>query len=181
VPATIEDYSAGTHTDAYFQRDLHHALPVIMATFAHPPAPPSPWSYHTTERRFAVWGYRAQRQGGSPGRTVRVRGVAVACLSSGSPARVLNCHRQPLELRDPGLGGASDALPLRWGSQPSWLAFLRGVPVLGRLLPAAQAPHWGAGVTYRVQFRAVPADSCPSPPCYEALLLDGAPDTLGEG
>jgi hypothetical protein len=34
---------------------------------------------------------------------------------------------------------------------------------------------------YRVQIRAVPAASCRYWPCFEALLLDAAPDALGEG
>jgi hypothetical protein len=123
----------------------------------------------------AVVALLARNPGAWVGKTVWVRGVALACMPSPNVANILYCYRQPLELRDPGLGGASDALPLAWGAHPSWLAFLRGVPVLGALLPAPQAPHWGVDATYRVQFRAVPPDSCTSIPCFQAQLLDAAP------
>jgi hypothetical protein len=122
----------------------------------------------------AVVSLLARNPGAWVGKTVWVRGVALACLPSGGPARVLHCQGRPQEIRDPG-PGASDSLPLAWGTQPPWLAFLRGVPVLGTLLPAAQAPHWGADATYHVQFRTVPADSCTALPCFQAQLLDAAP------
>jgi hypothetical protein len=41
--------------------------------------------------------------------------------------------------------------------------------------------HWGAVATYWVQLRAAPVGTCTSPPCYQALLLDAAPDALVEG
>ena len=113
--------------------------------------------------------------GGWAGRTVRVRGVAQVCLPSASPASVLHCIHRPQDLLDPGLGNGSEGMLLVWSPQRSWLAFLRRVPALGTLMPAAQSPHWGAVTTYRVQLRAVPAGSCTGEPCYEALLLDAAP------
>jgi hypothetical protein len=111
------------------------------------------------------------------GRIVRVRGIARACQPSGSPARVLFCRRRPQDLLDPGPVGASDPMPLAWSARGSWLTVLRRVPVLGQLMPAPQRLRWGAEATYRVQIRAVPAGSCTSVPCDEALLLDVAPDS----
>jgi hypothetical protein len=70
-------------------------------------------------------------------------------------------------------------LPVAWAGPDPLPAFLRRLPVLGTLVPAPQVPRWGAVATYRVQFR-VRAAACPSPPCYEALVLDAAPGAQGE-
>jgi hypothetical protein len=67
VPATVEDYGPGTHSWPYWQRDLHHALPLLMAALSHPAPSPASWSYRTTDRAFDVWGYHVAQQGGSPG------------------------------------------------------------------------------------------------------------------
>jgi hypothetical protein len=104
------------------------------------------------------------------GRTVLVRGVAQACQGSGSSASALYCRRLPQDLRDPGLGGASERLPLVWGTQGSTLAFLRRVPLLGGLAPAPQVIQWDALATYRVKLRATAGESCGAATCYEALL-----------
>jgi S-formylglutathione hydrolase FrmB len=69
VSARVDAYGLGTHSGPYFERDLHHALPLLMAIFAYPTAAPSPWSYRTTEVQFDVWGYHVERQGGTPGWT----------------------------------------------------------------------------------------------------------------
>jgi hypothetical protein len=107
--------------------------------------------------------------------TVRVRGIAEPCLTSGSPARLFYCRQRQQDVLYPAPGDASDGLPLAWGTRPAWFAFLRRVPVLGALLPTAQALRWGTDATYRVQLR-TPADagSCDSLPCVEAVLLDAA-------
>ena len=40
IPATIDDYGAGTHSWPYWQRDLHRFLPLLLASFANTrPAP----------------------------------------------------------------------------------------------------------------------------------------------
>lgn len=70
IPAVTEDYGAGTHSWPYWQRDLHHALLVVMAAFAHPPAPPAPWSYRTTDPAVTVWGYALQHRAAVPGWTI---------------------------------------------------------------------------------------------------------------
>jgi S-formylglutathione hydrolase FrmB len=88
VAATLDAYGPGTHTFPYFQRAFHKALPLIMATFAHPPAAPAAWSYRTTESQFAVWGYHGARQGGLPGWTV-LTAVSRTGLSASGPGKLL--------------------------------------------------------------------------------------------
>jgi S-formylglutathione hydrolase FrmB len=52
-----DDYGPGTHTWPYWNRDLTQILPRIMATFAHPPAPPNPFSFTAAESTFEAYGY----------------------------------------------------------------------------------------------------------------------------
>ncbi len=70
VTAVTEDYGPGAPSWSYWQRDLHHALPLIMAAFAHPSTPPAPWSYRATDPAFTVWGYTVQHRAAVPGWTV---------------------------------------------------------------------------------------------------------------
>jgi hypothetical protein len=104
-------------------------------------------------------------------RTVRVRASAEPCLlrmdGPGSP-----CHEWHPVLVDAGPGQEANALPLVLGRASPLLTLLRRLPLAGQLVLPAQAVRWGAVATYRVQLRAAPASACPSPPCYEALLLD---------
>ncbi len=88
VAAVSDAYGAGTHTFPYFERDLHKALPLIMTTFAHPPAAPSSWSYRTAESQFDVWGYHGVRQGGVPGWTV-LAAVSRSGLSASGTGNLL--------------------------------------------------------------------------------------------
>jgi hypothetical protein len=99
------------------------------------------------------------------GRTILVRGMV-----AGEPAY----HPVP-SLVDADAAATADPLPLAWTGPDPMRAYLRRLPVLGRLVPRVQAVHWGEVALYRVQLRAAPANSCASPPCYEALLLDAAP------
>jgi hypothetical protein len=92
----------------------------------------------------AVQTLLARDPGAWVGKTVLVRGVAEQCLRSGSPARFLYCHHRPQDLLDPGLAGANERLPLVWGTQSGWLAVLRRLPVVGRLLPRRQTLKWGS-------------------------------------
>jgi S-formylglutathione hydrolase FrmB len=82
IRAAVEDYGPGTHTWPYWTRDLHHALPLMLDTFAHPPALPAPWSYRTIDDHFLVWGYHVIRSGAPPAwttlRDVSHRGLTVA-------------------------------------------------------------------------------------------------------
>ena len=88
VSATVDAYGPGTHNGPYFERGLHHALPLLLAVFAHPPVAPSPWSYRTTEVRFDVWGYHVERLGGTPSWTI-MTGVGHQALSASGTGRLL--------------------------------------------------------------------------------------------
>jgi hypothetical protein len=113
------------------------------------------------------------------GRTVRVRGTAVRCSDpSGGP----HCLYEQARLLGRWGAPAPESLPLEWdGSSPPLVAALRQLPLLGQLMPAPQVLRWGAVATYRVQIRALPITSCGNRPCYEAVVLDAAPDAPWEG
>lgn len=81
IPATVDYYGLGIHTWPHFTRDLHHVMPLFLDAFAHPPAQPTPWSYHTTDDGFSVWGYQGVRTGGRPGWTY-LDNVSVAGFSA---------------------------------------------------------------------------------------------------
>jgi hypothetical protein len=66
-------------------------------------------------------------------------------------------------------------MPLLWESGGTLLASLRRIPLLGRVVPPAQAVRWGVQATYRIQLRRATADSCPSQLCVQAILLDATP------
>jgi hypothetical protein len=126
----------------------------------------------------AVQDSLARRPAAWVGWVVGVRGIAVrsGCLSWPSP-EITTCQGWGQSiLLDPG---ELTALPLTLGAPNPLLALLSRLPLAGRLLPPPQAVHWGAVTTYWVQLRAAPAGSCPSSPCYRALLLDAARDGLG--
>jgi hypothetical protein len=107
-------------------------------------------------------------------RPLRVRALAEICSTwLGSVAASPCIDTQPV-LADPAPTGVS--LPLAWGSAPPVVAFLRRLPLLSAVVPAAQAPRWGALAVYRVQVRALTCGPA-QPPCYEALLLDAKTST----
>ena len=108
------------------------------------------------------------------GRTVRLRAIADPCPMWGSPSMGLHClNAQPVLVDQEG--SRADSLPLTWRQQGALLASLRGVPLLGKLVPAPQVLGWEARATYRVRLRAAPATNCGYLRCYEAVLLDAAP------
>ncbi|MCW3066913.1 MAG: hypothetical protein JWN32_4085 [Solirubrobacterales bacterium] len=57
IAHTWQDYGSGTHSAAYWQRDLRSALPAIMAAFAQAPAASAPFSYRSGDARYAVYGW----------------------------------------------------------------------------------------------------------------------------
>ncbi len=57
VPAVVDDYGGGTHTWPYWQRELHKAMPMLMAALMQPHAPQYTWSYRTADTSASVWGY----------------------------------------------------------------------------------------------------------------------------
>jgi hypothetical protein len=125
------------------------------------------------------------RLGSDPGawaaRAVRVRGVAEVCQAVMSPGLDAHCTVWPPVLRDPGAAGGRGILPLAWGQEQPGLTWLRGLPLLDRLVSAPPAPHWGVAATYRVRLATVASAQCSVAPCYQALLLDAKPGALGDG
>jgi hypothetical protein len=109
------------------------------------------------------------------GRTVRVRGIAVLCLSADIQSYPQRCGRWPMYLVNGDAGAATGVLPLALGQQDGEPALLRRVLQFAGIVPASQVVRWGAVATYQVRLRAAPASSCASPPCYQAVLLDAAP------
>ena len=57
VPVHLEDYVYGTHTWAYWARDLRQYLVPLMSTFAAAAPPPSTVSYQSIERAWTQWGW----------------------------------------------------------------------------------------------------------------------------
>lgn len=100
IPYTDYDYGSGTHTFAYWARDLRHFIKPLMQTFAHPPALPDKLSYTTIDRSYSQWGWhvsfeRAARQAFStlteagPSRFA-LRGTGIATVvtpADGAPGR----------------------------------------------------------------------------------------------
>ncbi len=54
---TLSAYGSGTHSWAYFRRDLTQYLPGLLRRFSHPPKPPARITYRTTAARFSEWGW----------------------------------------------------------------------------------------------------------------------------
>jgi hypothetical protein len=54
----FEDYGNGSHAWPYWQKDLRTDLPLLMATFADPPAPPKRFSYDSIDDRYEDYGWR---------------------------------------------------------------------------------------------------------------------------
>jgi hypothetical protein len=100
------------------------------------------------------------------GRTVRVQGVVVGGRQWRDTRDGWTMIVQP-QLIDPA--GTGD-LPLSRDSSGRRLRWLRGLPLLGRLLPRPQTLVWDQRATYRLELRTVAGRACPD--CYEAVLLD---------
>ncbi|HVA93131.1 MAG TPA: hypothetical protein VNL71_25205 [Chloroflexota bacterium] len=76
---------------------------------------------------------------------------------------------------DPGASSSATEFAVAWGAADPLLGFPRHLPLIGRLAPQPRVSRWGPLANYRVQLRAAPGGSCGFLPCYEALLLDAAP------
>ncbi|HEX3705775.1 MAG TPA: alpha/beta hydrolase family protein [Mycobacteriales bacterium] len=55
---TVYDYGSGTHTFAYWARDLRKFIGPLMKTFANPPARPARISYVSINPRWSQWGWQ---------------------------------------------------------------------------------------------------------------------------
>ena len=58
IPHVWDDYGPGSHTWPYWARDLRETLPSMIRRFAHPVAAPTRVTYTSTERAYAVYGWR---------------------------------------------------------------------------------------------------------------------------
>jgi hypothetical protein len=110
------------------------------------------------------------------GRTVRIRGWVDGCPGILVPGVQPECLGQTLYYLADATAPATEPLLLVKVDPGPLLVALRRLPLPGALLPAPQALHWEVAATYRVRLQPAPAAGCyPTPPCYEALLLDAAP------
>lgn len=134
------------------------------------------------------------------GKTVRVRGTVPLPLVFGvcsAPRRAGCADERPAYLLYPagqasGIPGKRGTLefdyeapsvatlPLVAGREDRLLATLRRVPLLGRVVPAAQWLRYGAAATYRVRVEAAPPHSllCTGSPCWILVLIDPARASL---
>jgi len=113
----------------------------------------------------------AQRPGAWVGRTVLVRAVAVPIAGSSCPTAYPSCGGTRLT-DGTALGGADATLTINDRARPDdgpW-AFLRHVPVIGRLVPAPSRTPWGRPATYRLQLYPHPYDLC-TLPCMGVRLI----------
>jgi hypothetical protein len=62
VPVHLEDYMYGTHSFAYWARDLRQYLVPLMQTFAHPSPPPPTTAYQSINRSWSQWGWEVTLQ-----------------------------------------------------------------------------------------------------------------------
>jgi S-formylglutathione hydrolase FrmB len=57
IPAVVDDYGDGTHSWPYWQRELHKAMPMLLAAVTSPLPPAKTWSFRTADATSTVWGY----------------------------------------------------------------------------------------------------------------------------
>ena len=128
-------------------------------------------------RVYTVGEVRAQlleRPGHWLGRTVRLHATLVGCPPSGDwgPTSCPPTFWQPA-LADPTGPGADNPLPVIWGEPGQRLTLLRGLPLVGKLLPRPQVVRWGAQATYNVRLTMAAAQTlCGRVICYEGVLVD---------
>jgi hypothetical protein len=60
IPHLWDDYGPGGHLWPYWRRDLAQTLPLVMATFAHPPAPPSRVDFTAIEPDYGAYGWQVR-------------------------------------------------------------------------------------------------------------------------
>ena len=57
MPVHFDDYVEGTHSWAYWSRDLSAYLIPLMGIFAHPPTSPKTISYESVAKSWSQWGW----------------------------------------------------------------------------------------------------------------------------
>ena len=120
------------------------------------------------------------------GRVVLVRGTVTGCgfarpcpllmvvhCGTAGPCRPIGLPG--MMLVDQPTASWLRGLPVQLGAQNPQLAFLRRLPLVGRVVPPPQVVRWGIPAVYRVQLQPAQRSVCVSSPCYEAVLEDAAP------
>jgi hypothetical protein len=107
------------------------------------------------------------------GRPLRVWALAQPCPVWGSPYSSVHCARMQPELVDPDSSALGSPLLLAGEPDDPVHGLLRGLPLIGQLLPV-QRLHWERPAVYRVRLRAQSGGACIGPSCYLAVLLDAA-------
>ena len=102
------------------------------------------------------------------GRTVLVQGRAARYRTWSPPDSIVT----RIALVAPGRSDSTMPLSLQWGSPDPLLASSRRLPVVGRLVPPPQRPHWGTLAVYRIHLDGL---SGRSPASMEVVLLDADP------
>lgn len=110
----------------------------------------------------------AHRPAAWVGRTILVRGIAYPMAGSTCPNT--NPYCDGIALADEAAASPNASTLTITGRPADAWAFLRRVPVLGRLAMAPRDPAWGRPATYRVRFVARPYSLC-GPACTGARLL----------
>jgi hypothetical protein len=113
------------------------------------------------------------------GRTIQVRGELVSCMFSpsargGSCAELTSDSVRLEGYSKPEMPTAVALEVVRGGLDPV-RRILRGMPLVGRLVPLPQEPRWGVVATYAVRLVAIPHGMCGVGTCAGARLLDSAP------
>lgn len=116
----------------------------------------------------AVEQHLARNPMGWAGRTVLVRARAILVRDWVPPDSLV----ARIDLGDPAPATSTVSLSLQWGRPDPLLATLRRLPLMGRLVPPPQRPHWDGLAVYRLQMCA-PAGCDPSG--ANAILLDADP------
>jgi hypothetical protein len=111
---------------------------------------------------------RHMAQGDWLGRTVLVQGRAALYRTWSPPDSIVT----RLALVGPGRSDSTVPLSVQWGSPDPLLASWRRLPLMGRLVPSPQRPHWGTLAIYRIQLPSRPSGL---PEGADAVLLDAAP------
>jgi hypothetical protein len=112
------------------------------------------------------------------GRTVVVRAIAEPCPWWGAAARLLRCDARALVLVGTPAEAPADPLPLVQPAPLGIVSVVRGLPILGALLPRPPAVPLFTRARFRVRLFALP--TCSHGACYAALLLGVAPLTPKE-
>jgi hypothetical protein len=109
------------------------------------------------------------------GRTLLVRGKAMAAACVESAATAILCAPPRVFLTDPDPSLAvRPLLPLAAAGSDPWLTSVRRLPLIGRFAPPPQVIRWEQVAVYRVRLRS-PAGTSGERGSYEALLVDALP------